>query len=320
MIRLCCIIPVIFVPLIAFAEDLSDYRYFKDQGILDASISNEKANYVVAAGIVSENPAIVDMTIRALGVYASIAVNSLPNRYGPLPHRSFQAVPDLKEFLIGYWRERYHGSGGDPTSTVLRELGSLDGRSLEGWTVEGLLPDVEGNMDRAYTGDLLVAVSERISPWTMIPGILCTYWPTDEEVHQLLWERHRSDPDPNIALTTLALLNDGMFTTSQATAYRIEMLSSSRDQTAGAAVALASRGLELSHPNEALPHLIDAAYREAEAREDVLMAIAGYDREQIFEYAVELRPLLETVKSKSPLGTELEVLGRLERLLGEQSR
>ena len=106
----------------ACAQDVADYRYFKDHGILDPRVSDETANALVREGIASEDPVVLDLTIRALG-YAMLLVHDLPTPYDSLPERSFAAVPGLKPLLIGYWREHHQRSGYNTLAAVQRGVG-----------------------------------------------------------------------------------------------------------------------------------------------------------------------------------------------------
>ena len=111
----------------AFAQGRADYTHFKNHGILDPAVSDATANALVRDGIASEDPVVLDLTIRALAGYAMHAVHDLPTGHGSLPERSFARVPTLKPFLIGYWRERHRRSGYNTRAAIQRGLGVPEG-------------------------------------------------------------------------------------------------------------------------------------------------------------------------------------------------
>ena len=80
--------------VVASAQDVDRYRYFRDEGIFDQGVSNETAYAIVRDGVASSDPAIVDLTIKALGLLAATVTHGLPSSHGPsLPPGLFRRFP-----------------------------------------------------------------------------------------------------------------------------------------------------------------------------------------------------------------------------------
>lgn len=298
----------------ASAQNVADYRYFKDEGIFDPGVSDATANSLVRDGIASEDPAVLDLTIRALGTYAMHSVNDLPTPYGSPHDRSFSAVPGLKPFLIDYWREQHRRSGHHALAAIQHGLGLEGADGLDGLTTTtlGLPEDASGD-------EIADAILARTPAWPMVPQILCALYPGDGDVLELLWEMGNSDVSPGTNVQTLGLLNVGRFATAEANAFRIDKLVSlGGSATDFVAVTFAAKGLALSRPLEAVPHLISAAFEHPSAREDILVVLGGYDDDVLSAYALEVAGLLEKVHLARPMGAVSEAVSRLETFTGGQ--
>ena len=317
---------LLFVCATSSAQEMVNPKDVEERGVFDPDVSSEAANSMVARGISSGDPDSIDIIIRALGDYATLSRYDLPSDYGQLPERSFQSVPGLKEFLISHYKKAQANDGGDSMGGILQELGSeslrtldLDDESMEQLGLNDLnVESIEqlGDVTKLEWANLFVKIGGQLSPWRSVPNILCALWPSDNEVLDLIWYMNSSDLDPNAHVRTLALLNDGQFATHESNTCRLVHLSSSESgATAFATASLAAQGLALSHPPEALEPLIAAAGRHPIAQADLLIAISGYDDEQLKKHAVSIRPLL-----KSPtipmLGQEQEARNRLQALIG----
>ena len=123
--------------------------------------------------------------------------------------------------------------------------------------------------------------------------------------------------DRHITLTTLALLNDGKFTSDQANSFRVRELVRSDADHVG--VSLAADGLALSRPEYALPLLIAAGAEHPAALDAVRAAVAGYTDRQLARYADELRPLVPRTLELMPVGTERDAVERLMRVAEDQA-
>ena len=292
----------------ASAQTASDYEYFKDEGILDPGVSDETANAFVREGIASADIVVVDLTIRALGRYAMHVVHNLPTRYGSPRKRSFAAVPELKPFLVGYWREQRQRSGYNALGAVQQGLGLEGAEGLDGLTVEALGVDEDASPD-----EIAGAAAARIPAWIMVLQILCALYPGDGDVLDLVWEMGISDVSPNNTVRTLGLLNAGRFATPEANAFRIDKLVSLGGVGGDfVAVTAAAEGLALSRPIEAIPHLISAALEHASVRGDILVVLAGYDDDALSPYVAEVASLLQETHMARPMGAVSEAFSRLE--------
>ena len=305
---LLCIVALL-VGASTWAGDIDRYKYFMEEGIFDIGVSNQVANDIVAQGIASNDPEIVDTTIRALRELAMFLASDFLSPPGQLPERSFAEVSGLKKFLIAHWRRNHRESG--------YNTAEMSGRELENFraTVEAK----EGGRDSMSSEEYWRAFGEARSPWPAIPKILCVFWPRDDEVHGIVWENHEKDLSPNLASQTLRLLNVGKFMTPQADEFRKEVLRSSltsQDETAHVNVTFAAKGLALSRPPEALPLLISVAKAFGASRGEVMIVIAAYDDEQLAALTEELRPLVEGYESWRPMGADAEARERLKEVLG----
>ena len=167
----------------ASAQNVADYRYFKNEGIFDPGVSDGTANALVRERIASVDPVVLDLTIRALGEFAMHAVNDLPTPYGS-PDRSCSAIPELKPFLIEYWREQHLRSGYNPVAAIQQGLGlegaeGLDGFTVAIWAREKRLPSTR-SLTRLKQEPLLGAwfhkYSARSIPGTAMCRSFCGKW------------------------------------------------------------------------------------------------------------------------------------------------
>ena len=296
----------------ASAQNVQDYRYFKNEGIFDPGVSDATASMLVRKGIASADPVILDLTIRALGGYAMHVINDLPTPYGSPRERSFSDVPELKMFLIAHWREQHQRSGNNMLGAMQLGLGVEGTEGFDGVTVEGL-----GLPEDASPDDILDAAAARTPAWLMVLNVLCALYPGDGDVLELVWEVNNTDVSPNMTLGTLRVLNIGRFATPEANAFRIDRLTTPRgDHSDPTAVAFAVEGLALSRPLEAIPHLISAALEHRSARGKILIVLAGYDDDALKPFASDVASLLAQTNVRRPMGAVFEAASRL----GEFSR
>ena len=321
------LVATLFVASTAVAsEDLDRYSYFQDQGVFKIDVSNEAANALVAEGIASDNPVIVDMTIRALGDYASRVAHNLPNLHGRLPERTFHDVPGLKDFLIDRWRTEHANSGYDA-------VGAIRAATEEVWR-SSTTPDTSTHGDDraraaiaglaaalgfddpqdASPDEVFLALRNRRPSWKRIPGLLCALWPNDPDVLRLIWDYRATDQSPTIDLTVLGLMNTGRFATPAVDEFRLTQLARPGDEHASVAKMFAAKGLRISRPREALPLLITAALEHPERSDDILPTIAAYTDQQLAPYSTDLAPLLSR-RTRDPMGAAAEAMDRLRAVV-----
>jgi len=199
-----------------------------------------------------------------------------------------------------------------------------EGKTFESWSPADVGFPAGSEVD---PDELMEALDERLPAWTMIPQILCAFWPRDEVVHEFLWRSYAharagattatGDDPPG----TLILLNAGKFVTPEADAYRIRQLGRHPDDMdASVAVRLAVEGLALSRSADALPHLIAAGERHRSARGDILILLAGYRDDQLAPHAGELRSLLGDRRPNPGLATAAEAFDRLRAIVDTAGR
>ena len=120
-----------------------------------------------------------------------------------------------------------------------------------------------------------------------IPLILCTFWPGERKIHDFVWAYLDSKPSKS-PVRTLRLLNVGRFTTKRANDFRIRQLTAYSPVTENSqevqAISLAAKGLALSHPERAIPHLLEAGSDHFRPRKDIIITLSGYSDEQLEPY------------------------------------
>ena len=215
--------------------------------------------------------------------------------------------------MADHWKRKHEENGRNTAQASLRELGIADGQSLDSIAL-GDLGFEEG--EETDPDALVAAIQERMSPWPMIPQILCTFWPGDSDVLELLWDYEATDLSPNQSLTTLGLLNAGKFATPEVDAFRISQLARPSDEAvASVAVMLAARGLARTQPIDALPHLISAGMEHGSARGDILIAVAAYGDDELAPYARELQSFLGNRMPPRHMDAETEAFERLKSIV-----
>ena len=246
------------------------------------------------------NEVIVNMTIKALGSLAIKVSYELPSPHGPIPPRSFPEVPGLKEFLIEHSKQQHEKNGYNIEQAIRRSQGMEDDSDRGGIAAADMDLKEDSDLD---PGASMATFEKRLPAWVLIPEILCTFWPGDSDVQQLLWIFQDKDLSSNNQMRTLLLLNVGKFATPEADAFRISQLASpSGDPVASVGVMIAVAGLELAMnpPIDALPHLITAGIEHPMALLSVWVVVAGYDDNQLAPYTQELQSLLgHNVSSQS---------------------
>ncbi len=297
IIKICVLIYVLGISLSASALDVDRYKDFWKQGVLDSSVSNHTANEIVLAGITSNDEEIVNWTIKALANLSAIIANDyLISPYGPAPSRSFPEVPGLKEFLIDHWKQQHAENGYNNSDSLYQ---STEWKNDE---EKDLPPDI-----------LWELIQERAIGWPSIPQILCVFWPSDADVHQLLWYFQDTDMSSTLHVETLKLLNTGKFVTPEADAFRISHISGQTGVKFDTYIAVgeAAEGLALNRPIDALPHLITAGKEHLLAKDQVLVALSGYAEDQLMPYADDIKTMIGSGKPMWPTDAVSEAYDRL---------
>ena len=304
--KACALTLALCLAVAAVADDAARYRYFAEGGVLDAGVSNEAANALVREGIASGNPEIVELTVWAIIELTAYRLLNLRTFQGPPPERTFQEVAGLKGFLIEYRHERREAAERDSSAAI-------DAAEREA-EVDGS-PDCEIEDAECWENWIRTDILRSVPIWVGILRALCAYWPKDGDVHDLIWEEHETSAPGNSGSATLALLNFGAFTTPRAEEFRIAQLAAvlqRSDTEAAHEISEVARGLALSHPPAALAPLIEVARVNIFSRNDVLVAIAGYDDEQLAAHAAALRELVGGSRPWRPMGAHVEAYDRLK--------
>ena len=108
---------VSIVALASWADDRDLYERLGTTLIYSNDFSNEEVNRLVAKGIASDDPAIVELTLDAIGVMADLTIagmslerRDIPYRSStvhPWPKRALADIPGLKALLIQHFELEY---------------------------------------------------------------------------------------------------------------------------------------------------------------------------------------------------------------------
>ena len=307
------------------AEDSDLFGRFDEVGVLNPALSDQTVRSKIRAGVASQDPEVIDSTIRSLGMAASRVAHADLLSGPPPPSRSFAEVDGLKEFLISHWHEQYERSGYDPSASLLKEMDRPDdvGDQLNEdlWSAR---ERGDHEAAQAIMGEISSRAAEIVfsrPAWPMIPQILCVYWPGDTDVERLLWYIDAHDQGSNPSLQVLGLLNTGGFDTPRANAYRISQIQSaaySDEEGAQVPIRFAAEGLLFSPVSGAVPLLVDAGLRHYLARGEVLRALAAYPDDELLQHADGLRSLLQLGVPSEITGDGSQAHERLSRLLRVQ--
>ena len=128
--------------------------------------------------------------------------------------------------------------------------------------------------------------------------VLCSLWPGNADVLQLVWYQQETEVNPKQHYSTLGLLNLGKFATPEADAFRISNLTVPWEVNSIAYIAVgsAAKGLTMNRPIDALSPLLAAGAEHPLARKEVWVALASYDDEQLAPFARDIRLLLGSDK------------------------
>ena len=315
-----------FLGIAAQAQDLESFQQFAEVGVFDLELSADEANEIVRAGMVSEDPEIVELTIRAIGNLSwrpnldkIFGVDSAPTG---LPARSFSEVEGLKQFLIGHFLEEFensnysddsvfldfvHGEDSGELSAGLQRLGEAVAEG-DPATVQSIRKEIFEEVWQSYRS---------IPAWPMIPGILCEYWPGDVDVLQIIWQIEEVDLSQQPLARTLTLLNEGRFTSPDANAFRMDKLRSaihSPDENAFFDAKFAIEGLALGPEKEALPLIIEAGLRQPMVRNEALLALDRFADADLAAHGDTIQLLISTRRIEYLEDPEVAAIRRLEAL------
>ena len=212
-------------------DDIRDFERF----------SNARINDLIFAGLHSNNPKVVDLTIAAMhreSRYRDMRGQNLHEEARKElgeRERDIVRVPGIRDFLIDY---------------------AKDGLERHGWKAVDPLDFSQRNV------------------WRLVFGMLTTYFPGDHEVRRLLRESLVENPEAGDRQHAMMyFLNAGLFVDDEADDLRLTLLADSDPVTAGAA----ARGLAMSHSDEGLRAMARASTsRRDEALPDIAAAMATY--------------------------------------------
>ena len=212
-------------------DDIRDFERF----------SNARINDLIFAGLHSDNPKVVDLTIAAMhreSRYRDMRGQNLHEEAREElgeRERDIVRVPGVRDFLIDY---------------------AKDGLARHGWKAVDPLDFYQRNV------------------WRLVFGMLTTYFPGDHEVRRLLRESLVENPEAGDRQHAMMyFLNAGLFVDDEADALRLTLLADSDPITAGAA----ARGLAMSHSDEGLRAMARASTsRRDEALPEIATAMATY--------------------------------------------
>ena len=242
-----CTLGAMAGPPAASDDDVDRYTRLMDDIRDFERFSNRQINDLIFAGLHSDNPKVVDLTISAMhreAQYRDMRRMNLHARarkeLGKL-ERDLVLVPGVRDFLIDYAR---------------------DGLAKYGWkTWREILRKME------------IDVYQRDRLWIAVFGMLTSYFPGDPEVRHLLRESFVDNPDAGDQMDgLLSMLNRGLFMDAEADDLRMTLLADPNPITAGEAL----RGLVMSHSDEGMHAMAQALWRRDQALPSTITALATY--------------------------------------------
>ena len=311
----------------AEAQDVERFRQFAEVGVFDFEVSADEANEIVRAGIASEDPEIVDLTIRAIGVFSARAnwhnIPGVDVEQVELPDRSFSEIGGLKQFLIDYYHKHHAASGYHEASVMLNSMDEVEESEIARDQQERL-DQAREDGDWATANSVMIEIFETVAPlvrnepsWPRVPGILCDYWPGDVDVLNFIWQIDAVDISEFNTAGTLVMLNWGEFKTPDAHAFRMDKLRSaihSLDEDAFFDAKFAIEGLALAPEREALPLIIEAGLREPMVRSEALLALDRCGDADLAAHRDAIQLLISTRRIEYLEDAEVAAVRRLEAL------
>ena len=228
------------------------YEWFEVEGALSTELSHHEANAIVEHALKSGDEQMIHHAVMGMSTHGAVATGwhelLIRRRLeGTVALRTFHEVPNLKGFLLKYYREGIVRDGVhiEPEPTEVHGVG---------W----------------FT----------FPAWTTAPGILATNFPGDPEVHDFLFEAFSHGRHPSM----VQWLSSGKFRTPEANAHRIECLGEEHDRFTRklAAVALG----EFQTPS-GLKTLKQALHPDHPAAAEIAKSIMSYGEENVSPEVIE---------------------------------
>ena len=272
------------------ADDVEGYTRFIENIRDFDRYTNADVNDIVFAGLHSDNPRVVELTVAA--IHNESRNRDLRRQFGG-PHfgkldRDLIQVPGLRDFLVDYARK---GLAEDGWKAAMDDLASRGNA---------------GNFD-FYEGYL----------WRSIFVALLEQFPGDLEVRRLVWESYHDNQgarELNLHESPLlAALNTGLYVDEDAEEVRRSLLWHSDPHTAG----LAARGLAISASSRGLAAMKGVLWRRDESLRDIVAAMASYGAPAAEPLATlqgaggELQPSLRTSRPIVRLTTQVQRLAEV---------
>ena len=309
------------VLITSHAKDLKDdlkmgYFVTYDE-LLETSVSDELINAKISRSMKGGGKNEWEETIFSLGIYAEKiweTKNNSTNVTDTTVIREVKAVEGLRDNLIRHFSDAHKISGYDAYAQAKEDIES-------GFSRRDIVSTVNGNgsdlwLSASSMEEASILIKRRFSSWLNIPIILSVLWQEDLEVHEFIWQYYKKDRSM-LPYELLYLLNAGNFKTHEANEFRIEQLYSATDNKHDIntiqVVSLAAKGLAFSHPEDAIPALLEAGREHIQSRGDVVITLAGYKNSQLDPYYDELVPLVLLPRWSFPEGELLDLA--LERLV-----
>ena len=204
---------------------------------------NAQMNDLIFAGLHSDNPRVVELTIAAMNLELINRnwrrdidfINARQRQALGKLERDLVRVPGLRDFLVDYARE---------------------GLAEHGWKAVD-------DLDFFYDRNL----------WNLAFGLLVNYFPGDPEVRHLLRASFVDNPDAGDRQHYLmGYLNAGLFVDEETNDLRMKLLADANPSTAGSA----ARGLAMSASGAGLEAMADALWRRDAALPEIVAAMATY--------------------------------------------
>ena len=230
------------------------YEWFEVEGALSIELSQHDANAIVEHALKSGDEQLIHHAVMGMAIHGSVAtgwrerITRRPYNE-PIPLRMFHEVPNLKNFLLSYYREGVIRDGihFEPELVIVNGIG---------WF--------------------------KYPAWSSAPSILAKSFPGDPEIHDFLFEAYSNGGQENI----VNWLSIGKFRTPEANAHRIENLGREKF---GFSSKMAAEALGEFQTPSGLQALKQALHPDHRAVLEIAKAIVSYGEEtmspEVLEFA-----------------------------------
>ncbi|MYD45429.1 MAG: hypothetical protein F4W92_03675 [Gammaproteobacteria bacterium] len=257
-------------------EDIELFDWIGHKGVEDPTWSDERIFKAIQRGLSNSDADVVNATIGAMAWIAAYAdLNVEDRRSTQRVARDVGSLPGMKEYLVNRWDEAYRENSSP-------WIGSKNTKFVE------------------IRNSKTVWKSEWA--WLTIPAILATFFRSDPDIVEILWQAH----NPNHPELLLSLLNVAQIETEEANNFRVQILFNQNVNPFATTLAIDSLGRFRS--DDGLAALVNRLGRRdtsSELATLLLSAIAAYG-DSIEPYQNILNKTTEELGLEIPDNVEVE--------------